>query len=103
MMLAFFKSFEAPCTVNDKVWRVMMDFVGHVSCVKVESPQFRKATTAGRSKSFSNHRPLDPEVIAQVELSSQVGLMCVRVRVWMWVCVCIYCGLTHVCPLCVRT
>ncbi|XP_046881989.1 SLIT-ROBO Rho GTPase-activating protein 2 isoform X2 [Hypomesus transpacificus] len=38
---------------------------------KVESPQFRKATTAGRSKSFSNHRPLDPEVIAQVELSSQ--------------------------------
>ncbi|XP_062324333.1 SLIT-ROBO Rho GTPase-activating protein 2 isoform X2 [Osmerus eperlanus] len=38
---------------------------------KVESPQFRKATTAGRSKSFSNHRPLDPEVIAQVEHSSQ--------------------------------
>uniref|UniRef100_A0A8C9U800 SLIT-ROBO Rho GTPase activating protein 2 n=1 Tax=Scleropages formosus TaxID=113540 RepID=A0A8C9U800_SCLFO len=32
---------------------------------KVESPQFRKAATAGRSKSFSNHRPLDPEVIAQ--------------------------------------
>uniref|UniRef100_A0A8C7CNH3 SLIT-ROBO Rho GTPase-activating protein 2 n=1 Tax=Oncorhynchus kisutch TaxID=8019 RepID=A0A8C7CNH3_ONCKI len=30
---------------------------------KVESPQFRKATTAGRSKSFSNHRPLDPEDI----------------------------------------
>ncbi|XP_069046487.1 SLIT-ROBO Rho GTPase-activating protein 2 isoform X5 [Lepisosteus oculatus] len=38
---------------------------------KVESPQFRKAATAGRSKSFSNHRPLDPEVIAQVEHSSQ--------------------------------
>uniref|UniRef100_A0A4W6DPF6 SLIT-ROBO Rho GTPase-activating protein 1 n=1 Tax=Lates calcarifer TaxID=8187 RepID=A0A4W6DPF6_LATCA len=28
-------------------------------------PQLRKTTTAGRSKSFSNHRPLDPEVIAQ--------------------------------------
>ncbi|XP_024861631.1 SLIT-ROBO Rho GTPase-activating protein 2 isoform X3 [Kryptolebias marmoratus] len=38
---------------------------------KVESPQLRKTTPAGRSKSFSNHRPLDPEVIAQVELSSQ--------------------------------
>uniref|UniRef100_A0A8C2XGS1 SLIT-ROBO Rho GTPase-activating protein 1 n=1 Tax=Cyclopterus lumpus TaxID=8103 RepID=A0A8C2XGS1_CYCLU len=32
---------------------------------KVESPQLRKTTSAGRSKSFSNHRPLDPEVIAQ--------------------------------------
>ena len=39
---------------------------------KVESPQIRKATTAGRSKSFSNHRPFDPEVFAQVEHSSQV-------------------------------
>ncbi|XP_076845371.1 SLIT-ROBO Rho GTPase-activating protein 2 isoform X2 [Brachyhypopomus gauderio] len=39
---------------------------------KVESPQLRKAAPAGRSKSFSNHRPLmDPEVIAQVERSSQ--------------------------------
>ncbi|XP_033481758.1 SLIT-ROBO Rho GTPase-activating protein 2 isoform X2 [Epinephelus lanceolatus] len=38
---------------------------------KVESPQLRKTTSAGRSKSFSNHRPLDPEVIAQVEPSSQ--------------------------------
>ncbi|XP_075999611.1 SLIT-ROBO Rho GTPase-activating protein 2 isoform X2 [Genypterus blacodes] len=38
---------------------------------KVESPQMRKTTSAGRSKSFSNHRPLDPEVIAQVEHSSQ--------------------------------
>ncbi|XP_023688142.1 SLIT-ROBO Rho GTPase-activating protein 2 isoform X2 [Paramormyrops kingsleyae] len=38
---------------------------------KAESPQFRKAATAGRSKSFSNHRPLDPEVITQVEQSSQ--------------------------------
>uniref|UniRef100_A0A8D3E200 SLIT-ROBO Rho GTPase activating protein 2 n=1 Tax=Scophthalmus maximus TaxID=52904 RepID=A0A8D3E200_SCOMX len=28
-------------------------------------PQLRKTTAAGRSKSFSNHRPLDPEVIAQ--------------------------------------
>ncbi|XP_014021797.1 SLIT-ROBO Rho GTPase-activating protein 2 isoform X3 [Salmo salar] len=38
---------------------------------KVESPQFCKATTTGRSKSFSNHRPLDPEVIAQIEPTSQ--------------------------------
>ncbi|XP_008294263.1 SLIT-ROBO Rho GTPase-activating protein 2 isoform X2 [Stegastes partitus] len=38
---------------------------------KVESPQLRKTTTAARSKSFSNHRPLDPEVIGQVEHSSQ--------------------------------
>ncbi|KAK5607568.1 SLIT-ROBO Rho GTPase-activating protein 2 [Crenichthys baileyi] len=38
---------------------------------KVESPQLRKTTPAGRSKSFSNHRPLDPEVIGHVELSSQ--------------------------------
>ncbi|XP_030632234.1 SLIT-ROBO Rho GTPase-activating protein 2 isoform X2 [Chanos chanos] len=38
---------------------------------KVESPQFRKATPAGRSKSFSNHRPLDPETFTQVEHSSQ--------------------------------
>uniref|UniRef100_A0A3Q1AZT1 SLIT-ROBO Rho GTPase-activating protein 1 n=1 Tax=Amphiprion ocellaris TaxID=80972 RepID=A0A3Q1AZT1_AMPOC len=30
---------------------------------KVESPQLRKTTSAGRSKSFSNHRPLDPEDI----------------------------------------
>uniref|UniRef100_A0A8C1WWS3 SLIT-ROBO Rho GTPase-activating protein 2 n=1 Tax=Cyprinus carpio TaxID=7962 RepID=A0A8C1WWS3_CYPCA len=32
---------------------------------KVEGPQLRRSTPAGRSKSFSNHRPLDPEVIAQ--------------------------------------
>ncbi|XP_078803834.1 SLIT-ROBO Rho GTPase-activating protein 2 isoform X4 [Oryzias latipes] len=38
---------------------------------KVESPQLRKTTPAGRSKSFSNHRPLDPEVFTQVEHSSQ--------------------------------
>ncbi|XP_072314534.1 SLIT-ROBO Rho GTPase-activating protein 2-like, partial [Eucyclogobius newberryi] len=38
---------------------------------KVESPQLRKSTPAGRSKSFSNHRPLDPEVLAQVENRSQ--------------------------------
>uniref|UniRef100_A0AAQ5ZG00 SLIT-ROBO Rho GTPase-activating protein 1 n=1 Tax=Amphiprion ocellaris TaxID=80972 RepID=A0AAQ5ZG00_AMPOC len=34
-------------------------------------PQLRKTTSAGRSKSFSNHRPLDPEVIGQMEHSSQ--------------------------------
>ncbi|CAL8379610.1 unnamed protein product [Boreogadus saida] len=38
---------------------------------KVESPQMRKTSSAGRSKSFSNHRPLDPELIAQVDHSSQ--------------------------------
>ncbi|KAG7238308.1 hypothetical protein INR49_031019 [Caranx melampygus] len=38
---------------------------------KVESPQLRKTTSAGRSKSFSNHRPLDPEVIGQVDHGSQ--------------------------------
>ncbi|KAK1902137.1 SLIT-ROBO Rho GTPase-activating protein 2 [Dissostichus eleginoides] len=38
---------------------------------KVESPQLRKTSSAGRSKSFSNHRPLDPEVFSQVEHSSQ--------------------------------
>ncbi|KAG8518105.1 LOW QUALITY PROTEIN: SLIT-ROBO Rho GTPase-activating protein 2 [Galemys pyrenaicus] len=32
---------------------------------RLESPQIRKAVTAGRSKSFNNHRPVDPEVIAQ--------------------------------------
>lgn len=38
---------------------------------KVESPQLRKSTPAGRSKSFSNHRPLEPEFIAQVDHGSQ--------------------------------
>uniref|UniRef100_A0A8D2NSM2 SLIT-ROBO Rho GTPase-activating protein 2 n=1 Tax=Zosterops lateralis melanops TaxID=1220523 RepID=A0A8D2NSM2_ZOSLA len=33
---------------------------------RMDSPQIRKAVTAGRSKSFNNHRPMDPEVIAQV-------------------------------------
>ncbi|XP_014728139.1 PREDICTED: SLIT-ROBO Rho GTPase-activating protein 2 isoform X2 [Sturnus vulgaris] len=32
---------------------------------RMDSPQIRKAVTAGRSKSFNNHRPMDPEVIAQ--------------------------------------
>ncbi|NWI93245.1 SRGP2 protein, partial [Pitta sordida] len=32
---------------------------------RIDSPQIRKAVTAGRSKSFNNHRPMDPEVIAQ--------------------------------------
>ncbi|NXM57667.1 SRGP2 protein, partial [Illadopsis cleaveri] len=32
---------------------------------RMDSPQVRKAVTAGRSKSFNNHRPMDPEVIAQ--------------------------------------
>ncbi|XP_069802370.1 SLIT-ROBO Rho GTPase-activating protein 2 isoform X2 [Dendropsophus ebraccatus] len=32
---------------------------------RMDSPQIRKAMAAGRSKSFNNHRPLDPEVIAQ--------------------------------------
>lgn len=41
---------------------------------QVESPQLRKATPAGRSKSFSNHRPLDHEVFSPVEPSSQVQI-----------------------------
>ncbi|NWU99677.1 SRGP2 protein, partial [Upupa epops] len=32
---------------------------------RIDSPQIRKTVTAGRSKSFNNHRPVDPEVIAQ--------------------------------------
>ncbi|XP_027832029.1 SLIT-ROBO Rho GTPase-activating protein 2 isoform X2 [Ovis aries] len=32
---------------------------------RLDSPQIRKTVTAGRSKSFNNHRPMDPEVIAQ--------------------------------------
>ncbi|XP_044144385.1 SLIT-ROBO Rho GTPase-activating protein 2 [Bufo gargarizans] len=32
---------------------------------RMDSPQIRKAMAASRSKSFNNHRPLDPEVIAQ--------------------------------------
>uniref|UniRef100_A0A8C2XK03 SLIT-ROBO Rho GTPase activating protein 2 n=1 Tax=Cyclopterus lumpus TaxID=8103 RepID=A0A8C2XK03_CYCLU len=39
--------------------------VPHQYIVIQEIPQLRKTTSAGRSKSFSNHRPLDPEVIAQ--------------------------------------
>lgn len=33
---------------------------------RIDSPHIRKNVTAGRSKSFNNHRPMDPEVIAQV-------------------------------------
>lgn len=33
---------------------------------RIDSPPIRKNVTAGRSKSFNNHRPVDPEVIAQV-------------------------------------
>ncbi|XP_036058764.1 SLIT-ROBO Rho GTPase-activating protein 2 isoform X2 [Onychomys torridus] len=32
---------------------------------RLDSPQIRKTASAGRSKSFNNHRPVDPEVIAQ--------------------------------------
>uniref|UniRef100_A0A8C9F597 SLIT-ROBO Rho GTPase activating protein 2 n=1 Tax=Pavo cristatus TaxID=9049 RepID=A0A8C9F597_PAVCR len=32
---------------------------------RIDSPQIRKTVAAGRSKSFNNHRPMDPEVIAQ--------------------------------------
>ncbi|XP_033925837.1 SLIT-ROBO Rho GTPase-activating protein 2 isoform X5 [Melopsittacus undulatus] len=35
---------------------------------RIDSPQIRKTVTAGRSKSFNNHRPMDPEVIAQGSL-----------------------------------
>uniref|UniRef100_A0A8B9Z5T1 SLIT-ROBO Rho GTPase-activating protein 2 n=1 Tax=Buteo japonicus TaxID=224669 RepID=A0A8B9Z5T1_9AVES len=37
---------------------------------RIDSPQIRKTVTAGRSKSFNNHRPMDPEVIAQVNRSA---------------------------------
>uniref|UniRef100_A0A8V5HI66 SLIT-ROBO Rho GTPase-activating protein 2 n=1 Tax=Melopsittacus undulatus TaxID=13146 RepID=A0A8V5HI66_MELUD len=39
---------------------------------RIDSPQIRKTVTAGRSKSFNNHRPMDPEVIAQVNGSSDI-------------------------------
>lgn len=61
----------------------------------MESPQLRKTTAAGRSKSFSNHRPLDPEVIAQVEQGSQVqisyihrccsGCFCAQANIYCYV------------------
>ncbi|XP_072338023.1 SLIT-ROBO Rho GTPase-activating protein 2-like [Scyliorhinus torazame] len=35
------------------------------SANRADSPQVRKAMAAGRSRSFSNHKPLDPETIAQ--------------------------------------
>ncbi|XP_072134790.1 SLIT-ROBO Rho GTPase-activating protein 2 isoform X1 [Mobula birostris] len=35
------------------------------SANRADSPQIRKVVAAGRSKSFSNHKPLDPESIAQ--------------------------------------
>ncbi|KAJ8377505.1 hypothetical protein AAFF_G00259730 [Aldrovandia affinis] len=38
---------------------------------KLENPQYRKAATAGRSKSFSNHRPQEPGVAVETEPSSQ--------------------------------
>lgn len=65
------------------VWTVLFCFweklkthrVENVSFfLKVESPQLRKSTPAGRSKSFSNHRPLEPEFIAQVDHGSQVRI-----------------------------
>uniref|UniRef100_A0A8K9XFE4 SLIT-ROBO Rho GTPase-activating protein 2 n=1 Tax=Oncorhynchus mykiss TaxID=8022 RepID=A0A8K9XFE4_ONCMY len=37
--------------------------VADIYLANLNNPQFCKATTTGRSKSFSNHRPLDPEVI----------------------------------------
>ncbi|XP_064029870.1 SLIT-ROBO Rho GTPase-activating protein 2 isoform X2 [Pogoniulus pusillus] len=45
---------------------------------RMESPQIRKAVTAGRSKSFNNHRPMDPEVIAQALPSSPSCWMCLH-------------------------
>ncbi|XP_070601641.1 SLIT-ROBO Rho GTPase-activating protein 2 isoform X6 [Erythrolamprus reginae] len=38
---------------------------------RIDSPHIRKNVTAGRSKSFNNHRPMDPEVIAQESQHSQ--------------------------------
>lgn len=66
------------------VWAILFSFsekirthrMANIFCYffKVESPQLRKSTPAGRSKSFSNHRPLEPEFIAQVDHGSQVGI-----------------------------
>ncbi|TNM88446.1 hypothetical protein fugu_004700 [Takifugu bimaculatus] len=50
---------------------VLFDCAANILNLQVESPQLRKSTPAGRSKSFSNHRPLDHEVFSQVEHSSQ--------------------------------
>uniref|UniRef100_A0A8C0FBI2 SLIT-ROBO Rho GTPase-activating protein 2 n=1 Tax=Bubo bubo TaxID=30461 RepID=A0A8C0FBI2_BUBBB len=52
---------------------------------RIDSPQIRKTVTAGRSKSFNNHRPMDPEVIAQVNRTVAVhkntgGLFASRIR-----------------------
>uniref|UniRef100_A0AAQ5ZSR9 SLIT-ROBO Rho GTPase-activating protein 1 n=1 Tax=Amphiprion ocellaris TaxID=80972 RepID=A0AAQ5ZSR9_AMPOC len=41
----------------------ILNSVTRHSSLKTKSPQLRKTTSAGRSKSFSNHRPLDPEDI----------------------------------------
>ncbi|XP_072280628.1 SLIT-ROBO Rho GTPase-activating protein 2-like isoform X1 [Pyxicephalus adspersus] len=42
---------------------------------RMETSQIRKAMVASRSKSFNNHRPLDPEVIAQdIEASMNSAL-----------------------------
>lgn len=40
---------------------------------RIDSPHIRKNVTAGRSKSFNNHRPMDPEVIAQVRKDCQLA------------------------------
>lgn len=66
------------CIFNDLIWgidcfiKTDKHLTGAIMNIQVESPQLRKTTTAGRSKSFSNHRTLEPEVISQVEHSSQV-------------------------------
>ncbi|KAI6072691.1 SLIT-ROBO Rho GTPase-activating protein 2 isoform X2 [Aix galericulata] len=44
---------------------------------RIDSPQIRKTVTAGRSKSFNNHRPMDPEVIAQ-----QRNTVCRFLKMW---------------------
>ncbi|XP_075766255.1 SLIT-ROBO Rho GTPase-activating protein 2 isoform X5 [Pelodiscus sinensis] len=42
---------------------------------RIESPQIRKTSTTGRSKSFNNHRPMDPEVIAQGQHPAIQGIL----------------------------
>ncbi|XP_064154059.1 SLIT-ROBO Rho GTPase-activating protein 2-like isoform X1 [Anguilla rostrata] len=65
-----------PKEVTDKrpvsAHSVFTSLTRHTSVkTKVESPQFRKAAPAARSKSFSNHRPQEPEVATETEPSSQ--------------------------------
>ncbi|XP_072775012.1 SLIT-ROBO Rho GTPase-activating protein 2 isoform X5 [Taeniopygia guttata] len=61
---------------------------------RVDSPQLRKAVTAGRSKSFNNHRPMDPEVIAQDIEATMSWLLSIRLFV-CWAVPSLGCSAVH--------